>query len=280
MAEISVCNGVLCGDLDRLDALLPELASWYDGLAWAVWLAPWQLDRGVPVLVRGGLALDEPARVMAGWLDELDLEPRLELDLAPAGSWDELIEVVDAGFGMPDGLSFGPAFAGTAPPALRCWVARVDGRAAACAASVVHDGEVWFALVATRPEHRGRGLSTELMRPRSAPPALTAAPPRRSRPPRRAARSTRGSATRTSGRPSSGSGPRARRRPEASARGAMSRGLRAPGPWPPAGRSAAGGVLRPADIADGIVFLVSDAARMVHGVTLDVDGGISATRAA
>jgi len=43
-------------------------------------------------------------------------------------------------------------------------VARVDGRAAACAASVVHEGDVWFALVATRPGHRGRGLSTELMR--------------------------------------------------------------------------------------------------------------------
>lgn len=164
MAEISVCNGVVCRDPDRLGDVLPELASWYDGVAWAVWLAPWQLERGVPVLESHGFALDEPARVMAGWLDELDLEPRTELDLAPAGAWDELVAVVDAGFGMPDGLSFAPAFAGTAPPGLRSWVARVDGRAAACAASVVHDGDVWFALVATLPEHRGRGLSTELMR--------------------------------------------------------------------------------------------------------------------
>lgn len=40
----------------------------------------------------------------------------------------------------------------------------------------------------------------------------------------------------------------------------------------------AGVVVEPRDIADGVVFLVSDQARMVHGITLYVDGGISATR--
>lgn len=40
----------------------------------------------------------------------------------------------------------------------------------------------------------------------------------------------------------------------------------------------AGVVVRPDDIARGVLFLVSDDAAMVHGVTLYVDGGISATR--
>ncbi len=40
----------------------------------------------------------------------------------------------------------------------------------------------------------------------------------------------------------------------------------------------AGEVVLPEDIAAGVLFLVSDAARMVHGTTLYVDGGISATR--
>ncbi len=164
MAQISVSNGVVCRDVDALDGVLGELEDWYAGSAWAVWLAPWQVARGVPLLQRHGFQLDEPAPLMAGWLDELDLRPARELDLAPEGSWDELVEVVDAGFGMPDGLSFAPAFAGTAPAPLRAWVARVEGRAAACAASVTEGQDVWFALVATRPEHRGRGLSGELMR--------------------------------------------------------------------------------------------------------------------
>jgi len=40
----------------------------------------------------------------------------------------------------------------------------------------------------------------------------------------------------------------------------------------------AGVVVQPQDIADGVAYLVSDAARMVHGTTLYVDGGITATR--
>ena len=40
----------------------------------------------------------------------------------------------------------------------------------------------------------------------------------------------------------------------------------------------AGVVVQPQDIADGVLFLASDQARMIHGITLYVDGGISATK--
>jgi NAD(P)-dependent dehydrogenase (short-subunit alcohol dehydrogenase family) len=40
----------------------------------------------------------------------------------------------------------------------------------------------------------------------------------------------------------------------------------------------AGAVIEPSDIADAVVFLASDAAARVHGITLYVDGGISATK--
>ena len=40
----------------------------------------------------------------------------------------------------------------------------------------------------------------------------------------------------------------------------------------------AGVVIRPGDVAHAVVFLVSDDASMIHGATLDVDGGITATR--
>lgn len=40
----------------------------------------------------------------------------------------------------------------------------------------------------------------------------------------------------------------------------------------------AGVVVQPDDIAQAVLYLASDDARMVHGITLHVDGGISATR--
>jgi 3-oxoacyl-[acyl-carrier protein] reductase len=40
----------------------------------------------------------------------------------------------------------------------------------------------------------------------------------------------------------------------------------------------AGVVVQPQDVARGVLFLASDDAAMVHGITLYVDGGISATR--
>ena len=40
----------------------------------------------------------------------------------------------------------------------------------------------------------------------------------------------------------------------------------------------AGVVIRPDDIAKGVLYLASDDAAMVHGITLYIDGGISATR--
>jgi NAD(P)-dependent dehydrogenase (short-subunit alcohol dehydrogenase family) len=40
----------------------------------------------------------------------------------------------------------------------------------------------------------------------------------------------------------------------------------------------AGAVVRPEDIAQAVLFLASDAAAMVHGATLYVDGGITSTR--
>lgn len=42
----------------------------------------------------------------------------------------------------------------------------------------------------------------------------------------------------------------------------------------------AGTSLRPVDIANGVAFLAGDQAAMVHGITLYVDGGISATKLA
>ena len=40
----------------------------------------------------------------------------------------------------------------------------------------------------------------------------------------------------------------------------------------------AGVVVQPEDIAHGVLYLASDDARMVHSITVYIDGGITATR--
>ncbi len=163
LAHLSVFIGVLPEDAAALPGVLGELEARYGDSSWLVWLAPWQLEHAAALEARG-LALDEPAELMAAWIDDLDLEPRAPLDVLEQADVAEFVAVADAGFELPDGLSFAPAFAGDLPADLRLWVARADGRPAACAAVVRCDDDVWFGLVGTRPEHRRRGLSSELMR--------------------------------------------------------------------------------------------------------------------
>lgn len=40
----------------------------------------------------------------------------------------------------------------------------------------------------------------------------------------------------------------------------------------------AGAVIQPHDIFAGVVFLASNGAGRIHGITLDIDGGMSPTR--
>lgn len=40
----------------------------------------------------------------------------------------------------------------------------------------------------------------------------------------------------------------------------------------------AGAVIQPHDIFAGVVFLASNGAGRIHGISLDIDGGMSATR--
>jgi GNAT superfamily N-acetyltransferase len=53
-------------------------------------------------------------------------------------------------------------------PDWRLYLARVDGKPAAAAKLFLHDRVGYFADAATRPDHRGRGLQTALLRHRAA----------------------------------------------------------------------------------------------------------------
>jgi ribosomal protein S18 acetylase RimI-like enzyme len=60
-------------------------------------------------------------------------------------------------------------------PDWRLYLARIDGKPAAAAKLFLHDGVGYFADAATRPEFRGRGLQTALLRHRAAAAAQAGA---------------------------------------------------------------------------------------------------------
>ena len=160
----SVVNGVAYSDTDALIAALDELARVYEeaGIdAWTVWV-PTEDRRAAAALSAAGHALDGVPRDMGASLDEMDLEARFELDLEPEPSWVDVAEINESAYYASQGGSyFGPALARLDE---RPYLARVDGRPAACLAIADIDDDAYVQLVATRPDFQRRGLAGELLR--------------------------------------------------------------------------------------------------------------------
>lgn len=160
----SVVNGVAYEDTDALIGAIDELARVYDeaGIqAWTVWV-PTEDRRAAQALEAAGHVLDGVPRDMGAALAEMDLEPRFELDLDPEPSWVDIAEINESAYYASQGGSyFGPALARLDE---RPYLARLEGRPAACLVIADVDGDAYVQLVATRPEAQRRGLAGELLR--------------------------------------------------------------------------------------------------------------------
>jgi GNAT superfamily N-acetyltransferase len=131
--------------------------------AWTVWVRPEHQALGA-ALEAAGHTLDAQPSLMAANLDEVDLAPRVELDLDPEPTWEGLALLNDAAYGIDPSRSFAVAFAGYEDPVGRLYLARVDGEPAAVVGAHNEDANCEIVFVATAPDARGRGLSSELMR--------------------------------------------------------------------------------------------------------------------
>jgi ribosomal protein S18 acetylase RimI-like enzyme len=163
--ERSVFNAVLFNDREPLLASLGELDRRYRGAgvrAWTVWTRPGD-DATPAALEAAGHVHDGAPMLMAGTLDEVDLEPRAELQLARPGDWAALARCNEAAFGLAPG-TFGPGLAAIRDPAARAYVALQDGEPVVAAGTVLSEGDAGVVFVGTLPSARGRGLASELMR--------------------------------------------------------------------------------------------------------------------
>ena len=165
MPHRSVFNSVVYRSSRDLEAALGDLARAYAAAgvaAWTVW-TPERDAAARDALQRSGHRLDATPRAMAARLDEIDVSGGPEgLDWERAQGVEEMCAVLGQAFGWESA----PAAAVFArlPRHAHIYLARLEGRAAACVVALDASGDCAMFNVGTLPQSRGRGLSTGLMR--------------------------------------------------------------------------------------------------------------------
>lgn len=160
----SLVNAAAYTDAAALGDALPELRSEWESAgvrAWGVW-APPDDDAAAALLTEAGLKIDSSPRAMAAPIGAI-AKPAGGVAVEPASELEELDTVLAGSYDFPPGVvvhAF-PRLLET----FRCALARDEnGDAMAALATVDADGDVAFTMVGTRPEARGRGFASELMR--------------------------------------------------------------------------------------------------------------------
>ncbi|MDO8211879.1 GNAT family N-acetyltransferase [Conexibacter sp. CPCC 206217] len=157
----SIVNGVLFDDVAALGARLPELARAYraaDVTHWMVWTMPGEQPAAELLRAAGHLAEYEPM-AMSLTLTQLvdpaapDVHVTLDRDPHPL----EITTLNERANGEAPG-AFGTAFAGLRDRSFHRYVARVEGRPAACLVTFDHDGDCMVNWVATEPRLQRCGI--------------------------------------------------------------------------------------------------------------------------
>ena len=162
LPERSVVNCVMYDDPAELEARLDELAAAYDDAgvrAWTVWVHESD-ERARGILARAGHALD--AEPMGQALDLADL-PQTDggaIDLIPEPTPGDIDPIVTAAYGWAGFARAVHRF----PSEFHPYVAAAgEGSPAACLGIWDCEGDAHVQMVATLPEHRGRGLASRLL---------------------------------------------------------------------------------------------------------------------
>lgn len=162
----SIFNSVLYLDHQALRHALPELARAYDEAgvkAWTVWVPPGD-EAAAQLLESAGHALDSTPMLMAAPLEDIDLEPRLSLELEPEPSWETVARCNDRAHGVLEAWTMAAVFETMDDGATYRYAARHEGQVASCLLAREGEGDCYLWFVATAPEAQRQGLAAELMR--------------------------------------------------------------------------------------------------------------------
>jgi ribosomal protein S18 acetylase RimI-like enzyme len=165
--ERAVVNAVLFRSADGLAAAYDDVAAGYRdvGAKWTVWVPPGEDgDTAARLLEQRGHVLDAQPMAMVHELDGVERPSADELsDWTADGRVAELGEVNDGAYSFGTD-SFSRALRTLPGDAAHIYVARDDGRAIGCMATVDHAGNSEVQMVAVVPEARGRGIAGKLLR--------------------------------------------------------------------------------------------------------------------
>jgi GNAT superfamily N-acetyltransferase len=169
-------------DLDRAHVALTRAYETAGIKAWTVWVPPHE-SRVASMLERRGHVLDSTPMLFAAPIDDLDIEPRIDLDLDPDPSWEVVASVNDRAHGVLAPWTMAAVFSTMRDPASCLHVARSDGEPIAALVAREHERDCYFWFVATVPEAQRAGIASELMRHalREARARVAASPARSSR---------------------------------------------------------------------------------------------------
>ncbi len=161
----SIVNSVAYRTAAALAGSVDELARTYEEAgvrAWTVWVP--EDDREAAVLLeRAGHKLDAEPVAMVADLARLPEADDSELDWDAEGEADIVARINDQAYGVPGGI-FGPAIARFGGiEGVRMYQARVGGEPVCVLATYDNRDDCEVYLVATLPEHRGKGLARRLL---------------------------------------------------------------------------------------------------------------------
>jgi GNAT superfamily N-acetyltransferase len=161
----SIVNGVVYEAPAAIEACRDELEAAYGRAGvrrWRVWVP--EADREIgDWLKQCGHRLSGSPRAMKCELGDVDV------DVADGLDWDVTADVASVArlnedaYGLPPG-EFADALTALTGDAVRVYLAREHGEAAACVVAIDEDADCGMYAVATRPASRRRGLASTLMR--------------------------------------------------------------------------------------------------------------------
>jgi len=162
----SIFNSVVYENCSELEAALPTLERDYAKAAikaWSVWVPP--EDQSAPSLLEQAsfVCQARPLR-MASELDDLDLEPRSQLDPVAEPTWDMVARCNDRAYGVLEQWTMAAVVESMDDPASHLRVAQANGEVIAALLAREDDGDCYLWFVATVPEAQRRGVAAELVR--------------------------------------------------------------------------------------------------------------------